>query len=60
MKIMIPSNIIDFSTTLEVRLGLKLGGHSYNLTEACNLIDEVYRKGEIQNEQQYRNAPDNF
>ena len=59
-KIIIPSNIIDNYTRLEVLLGLKLSGHSVTLTEASNLIDEFYKRDEIQNEQQYRNAIDNF
>ena len=56
LKIIIPSNIIDIYTRLEILLGLKLSGHTDTLTEASNLIDELYRKGEIQNEQKYRNA----
>ena len=59
-KIIIPSNIIDIYTRLEVLLGLKLSGHTDTLTEASNLIDELYRQGEIQNKQQYRNALDKF
>ena len=42
-KIIIPSNIIDNSTRLEVLLGLKLAGHSDILTEASSLIDELYK-----------------
>ena len=60
VKIIIPSNIIDIYTRLEVLLGLKLSGHSDTLTEASNLIDELYKRGEIQNKQQYRNALDKF
>ena len=59
-KIIIPSNIIDFYTRLEVLLGLKLSGHTDTLTEASNLIDELYKLGEIQTKQQYRNALDKF
>ena len=59
-KIIIPSNIIDIYTRLEVLLGLKLSGHTDTLTEASSLIDELYERGEIQNEQQYRNAPNKF
>ena len=59
-KIIIPSNIIDIYTRLEVLLGLKLSGHTDTLTEASNLIDELYKPGEIQNKQQYRNALDKF
>ena len=59
-KIIIASNIIDIYTRLEVLLGLKLSGHSDTLTEASALIDQLYKLGEIQNKQQYRNALDNF
>ena len=60
VKIIIPSNIIDIYTRLEVLLGLKLSGHSDTLTEASALIDELYKLGEIQNKKQYRNALDKF
>ena len=60
VKIIIPSNIIDIYTRLEVLLGLKLSAHTDTLTEASKLIDELYKRGEIQNKQQYRNALDNF
>ena len=60
VKIIIPSNIIDIYTTLEVLLGLKLSGHTDTLTEASNLIDELYKRSEIQNKRQYRNAVDKF
>ena len=60
VKIIIPSNIIDIYTRLEVLMGLKLSGHTDTLTEASNLIDELYKRGEIQNKQQYRNALDKF
>ena len=59
-KIIIPSNIIDIYTRLEVFLGLKLSGHTDTLTEASNLIDELYKRGEIQNKRQYRNALNKF
>ena len=59
-KIIIPSNIIDIYTRLEILLGLKLSGHTDTLTEASNLIDQLYKMGDIQNEQQYRNALDKF
>ena len=55
-KIIIPSNIIDIYTRLEVLLGLKLSGHTNILTEASSPIDELYRQREIQKEQRYRNA----
>ena len=56
----IPSNIIDIYTKLEVVSGLKISGHTDTLTKASNLIDQTYKMGEIQNEQQYRNAFNNF
>ena len=59
-KTIIPSNIIDIYTRLEIFLDLKLSGHTDTLTEASNLIDELYKRGEIQNKQQYRNAPNKF
>ena len=60
VKIIIPSNIIDIYTRLEILLGLKLSGHTDTLTEASNLIDELYKRGEIQNKQQYRNPLNKF
>ena len=60
IKIIIPSNKIDLYTRLEVLLGLKLSGHTDTLTEGSNLIDELYKRGEIQNKQQYRNALNKF
>ena len=56
VKVNIPSNIIDVYTRLEILFGLKLSGHTDTPTEAGNLIDEIYKRGEIQNEEQYRNA----
>ena len=60
VKNIIPSNIIDIYTRLEILLGLKLSGRTDTLTEASNLIDELYKRGEIQNKQQYRNALNKF
>ena len=60
VKIIIPSNIIDIYTRLEILLGLKLAGHSDILTEASNLIDVLYKRGEIQNKKQYQNALNKF
>ena len=60
VKIIIPSNIVDTYTRLEILLGLKLSSHTDSLTEASNLIDELYRRGEFQNKQQYRNALNKF
>ena len=59
-KIIIPSNIKDIYTRLEILLGVKISGHTDTLTEASNLIDELYKRGEIQNKQQYRNALNKF
>ena len=59
-KIIIPSNIIDIYGRLEILLGLKLSGHTNTLTEASNLIEELYKRGKIQNKQQYRNALNKF
>ena len=60
VETIIPSNIVDIYTTLEILLGFILSGHTDTLTEASNLIDELYKRGEIQKEQQYRNAPNKF
>ena len=59
-KIIIPSNIIDIYTRLEVLLGLKFSGHTDTLTEASNLIDELYKLGDIQTKHQYQNALNKF
>ena len=50
-KFILPSNIIDIYTRLEVLLELNLSGHTDILTEASNLIDELYTRGKIQNKQ---------
>ena len=60
VKIVLLSTIIDIRTRLKILLGLKLSGHTATLTDASFLIDELYKRGEIQNEQQYRNAPNKF
>ena len=60
VKSIIPSNIIDIYTRLEILLGLKLSGHTDTLTEASNLIDELYKRGELPSKQQYRKALDNY
>ena len=60
VKKTIPSNKTDIYTRLELSLGVKLSGHTDTLTEACNLNDELYKRDEIQNEQQYQNALDKF
>ena len=58
--IIIPSDINDIYTRLEILLVLKLSGHTDTLTESSNLIDELYKRREMQNKQQYRNASNNF
>ena len=60
VKIFIPSNILDIYTRLEILLGLKLSGHTDTLRQACSLIEYLYKGGEKQNEQQYRNAHSKF
>ena len=60
IPIIIPSNKTDIYTRLEVLLGLKLSGHTETLIEASNLIDDLYKRGEIQNKQQYRDALNKF
>ena len=59
-KIIIPSNVIDNWTTLKVLRGYLMGGHTDTLTEASNLIDQFYKKSEIQNELSNVIAPDKF
>ena len=60
MKTIIPANITDIWTRVETLLGLKLCGHADNLTEARNRIVELYKTGEIEYENEYRNALDKF
>ena len=60
MKITIPNKIIYIYTRLEVLLGLKISGHTDTPTEASNLIDELYKRGELHNKQQNLNAPNSF
>ena len=59
-NIILPSNIIDTYTRVEILLRLKLSGHTDTLTEASKLRDELYKRGEIQNKQQYRNTFNKF
>ena len=56
LKNIMPSNIIDIYTRSEILLGLKKSVHTETFTEASVLFDELYKRGEIQNEQEYRNA----
>ena len=47
-------------TRPEILLGLNLYGHTDFLTQASNLLGKLHMTGEIQNKQQYRNAPNKF
>ena len=58
MKFFNPSNMLDLYTRLEILLEVKLFGHTYTLTEASYLKDDIYKRSEIQNKQQSRNALD--
>ena len=60
VKIILSSNISDIYNRLEILLRLKLSGHTDALTERSNFLDEIYKRGEIQNKQQHRNALDKF
>ena len=46
------SNIIDIYTRLAVLLGLKISGHTDTHTEASIFFDDLYKRGEIQTQQQ--------
>ena len=59
-KITIPSNIIDIYTKIEILLGLKFTGLTDTLREASTLLDDLFKKGKIQNKQQNRNALNRF
>ena len=43
----IPPNIIDIYTRLEILLSLYLSGHTKTLTKASKLEDELYKRGEL-------------
>ena len=60
VKVIIPSKVTDIYTRLEILVGLKLSVHTNNLTGASNIIDDLCKRGEFQNDSQYRNAPNNF
>ena len=60
IKIIILSNLNEFWTRLEVLPGLKLSGHTVALPEASFLIDDLNKRGEIQNEQSYQTDLDKF
>ena len=59
-KFIKPSNITNIYSKLELLLGLKFSGHTDKLTEVSDLTDEIYKRGEIQTESQYRNALNKF
>ena len=56
----IPKQSDEIWTRFQVLLGLKLAGHTNTLIEASQLLDFLFKKGEIETEQQYRNAVDKF
>ena len=60
MNTIIPSIIIDNYTWLGVLLGLKLSRHTDTLKKVGNFMGEVYKRGEIDNDQQNWNDPDEF
>ena len=60
LKNIIPSKKFDIRCNSEALLGLKISGHTDTLTEPSNKIDEINKKGQIQTEQQYRNALHEF
>ena len=55
-KLIIPYNISDIYIRLEILLALKISGRTNTTTEASNLIDELNKRGEIQNEQQSKSS----
>ena len=60
IKTIFPTDILDIYSRLQVLLGIKWSGQTDALTEASNLIDEIYERCELQTEQKYRNALDKF
>ena len=58
MKSIIPFNIIDIWTRLEVLLGVKLSGNTDTLTDASSRMDELFKEREIQNERKNRKILD--
>ena len=56
VKVFVPSNSIYIFTRLGILLGVKLSGHTDTLTQDSNLIHDLYKRGEIPNEQQHLNA----
>ena len=60
LKIVILSNSLYTYNRLDTLLGVQLSGHTDTLTQASNLIDDLCKRVEISNEQQYLNALDEF
>ena len=58
--IVVPSDSNEIWSRLQILLGLKLAGHTDTLIEASQLLDVLFKKGEIQTQQQYSNAIDKF
>ena len=58
--IVVPSDSDEMWTRLKVLLGIKLAGHTDSVIEASQLLHALFKKGEIETEQQYRNAIDKF
>ena len=58
--IVVPEGSDEIWTKLQVLLGFKLSGHTDTLIEASQLIDALFKKGEIETDQQYRNAINKF
>ena len=52
MKFIIPSRKTDVCTRSQVLQGLIFSGHNNTRTETSFLINELYKKGETQIEQQ--------
>ena len=60
VKTIVSLVVIDIWTNLEVLLRLKVRGHTDTLTEASNLIDELIKRGEIPNENNFQILLVNF
>ena len=60
VKIIFPSKINDIYTRLEVLLGLNLSGLTDTLTEASDLIDELYKRGEYKTNSNIERLLTNF
>ena len=58
MKVIIASFIVDIWTRIQILHGLKQPGFTSTLREDSNLLDDLFKKARIQNEENYRNAVD--